>query len=57
MKSETRKRSEIVSVRMTPAEKAEATAFAAAHGKSLPEMLRLCLGVVALDEAQRAVRR
>lgn len=55
-KSETRRRTQIVAVRMTPDELAEAQALAAAHGMSVPDLMRSAVVAVQLDEARRSVQ-
>jgi len=56
MGSETRERSQVVAVRLTPDEKAEFAAFAARQGKSLPDLMRLAVEAALLEDAIGSVR-
>jgi len=51
MGSETRERSQIVAVRLTPQEKAAFAEFAARQGKSLPDLMRLAVEAAMWQEA------
>lgn len=57
VRSESRKRTEVVAVRMTPEEKAEITAFAASRGMSVGQLLTACWTVVHAAETSQEARR
>jgi hypothetical protein len=55
--SETRARSQIVAVRVTPDERERYAALAARTGRSLPDLMRLAVEVLLIDEVRQEVRR